>query len=72
MGYYDPFYESLFLIPMIFMGLSSLPKELGGPSKRRHPSIKALRKLGLRTALEAAREMRGETIEDCFEELAKV
>lgn len=41
------------------------PKELGGPSKRRHPSIKALRKLGLRTALEAAREMRGETIEDC-------
>lgn len=53
------------------MGLSSLPKELGGPSKRRHPSIKALRKLGLRTALEAAREMRGETIEDCFEE-AKV
>jgi len=42
--------------------------ELGGPSKRRHPSIKALRKLGLRTALEAAREMRGETIEESDEE----
>lgn len=42
--------------------------EVGGPSTRRHPSVKALRKLGLRTALEAALEMRGESIEESDEE----
>ena len=38
------------------------PEELGGPKARRRPSVRELRKLGLRTAEEAAMEMRGETI----------
>ncbi|CAK9023055.1 unnamed protein product [Durusdinium trenchii] len=39
-----------------------LALELGGPKARRRPSVRELRKLGLRTAEEAAMEMRGETI----------
>ena len=41
-------------------------QEVGGPGTRRHPSVRALRKLGLHTALEAAQEMRGESIEERF------
>ncbi|CAJ1339381.1 unnamed protein product [Effrenium voratum] len=41
-----------------------LALEVGGPRAKRHPSVKALRALGLRTAMEASRELRGELLQE--------
>ena len=40
-----------------------LALERGGARARRHPTVKALRQLGLRTAVETSRELRGEVVD---------
>ena len=43
--------------------LRAVAEERGGPTAARHPTIRAFRKLGLRTAMETSRELRGEVVE---------